>query len=66
MTFKNNQVINQKFTDSEIETLKNIANEVIKSEKVDNLEKNKLVINNDLQNKIHPVEKLISKKNLII
>ena len=43
MTFKNNQVINQKFTDSEIETLKNIANEVIrKSENVDN--KNKLAI----------------------
>ena len=68
MTFKNNQVINQKFTDSEIETLKNIANEVIKSEKVDNLEKNKLDKNNELTKKIkfRTVEKLISKKNLII
>ena len=34
MTFKNNQVINQKFTDSEIETLKNIANDLINSEKI--------------------------------
>ncbi len=37
MTFKNNQVINQKFTDSEIETLKNIANEVIRTEKPESL-----------------------------
>ncbi|PDH55322.1 MAG: hypothetical protein CNE97_03885, partial [alpha proteobacterium MED-G10] len=29
LTFTNNQVINQKFTDSEIETLKNIANDVL-------------------------------------
>ena len=64
VTFKNNQVINQKFTDSEIETLKNIANEVIKSEKVDNLEKNKLVINNDLQNKIQDSRKIDIKEKL--
>ena len=37
ITFKNNQVINQKFTESEIETLKNIASEVIKSEKPENI-----------------------------
>ena len=44
MTFKNNQVINQKFTDSEIETLKNIVNEVIKSETPEDFDdKNKLV-----------------------
>ena len=64
VTFKNNQVINQKFTDSEIETLKNIANEVIKSEKTDNLEKNKLVINNDLQNKIEDSRKIDIKEKL--
>ena len=64
VTFKNNQVINQKFTDSEIETLKNIANEVIKSEKTDNLEKNKLVINNDLQNKIQDSRKIDIKEKL--
>ena len=64
VTFKNNQVINQKFTDSEIETLKNIANEVIKSEKADNLEKNKLVINNDLQNKIQDSRKIDIKEKL--
>ncbi len=64
VTFKNNQVINQKFTDSEIETLKNIANEVIKSEKADNLEKNKLVINNDLQNKIEDSRKIDIKEKL--
>ena len=64
VTFKNNQVINQKFTDSEIETLKNIANEVIKSEKNDNLEKNKLVINNDLQNKIQDSRKIDIKEKL--
>ncbi len=64
VTFKNNQVINQKFTDSEIETLKNIANEVIKSEKTDNLGKNKLVINNDLQNKIQDSRKIDIKEKL--
>ena len=52
MTFKNNQVINQKFTDSEIETLKNIANEVIKSETSENVDnKNKLAKTNELTNK---------------
>ena len=52
MTFKNNQVINQKFTDSEIETLKNIANEVIKSETSENVvNKNKLAKTNELTNK---------------
>ena len=52
MTFKNNQVINQKFTDSEIETLKNIANEVIKSETSENVDnKNKLANKNELTNK---------------
>ena len=52
MTFKNNQVINQKFTDSEIETLKNIANEVIKSETSENIDnKNKLAKTNELTNK---------------
>ena len=51
MTFKNNQVINQKFTDSEIETLKNIANEVIKSETSENVvNKNKLAKTNELTN----------------
>ena len=39
VTFKNNQVINQKFTESEIETLKNIANEVIKSEEPESFDK---------------------------
>jgi murein DD-endopeptidase MepM/ murein hydrolase activator NlpD len=34
LTFKNNQVINQKFTESEIETLKNIANDVLNLEKI--------------------------------
>ena len=52
MTYKNNQVINQKFTDSEIETLKNIANEVIKSETSENVDnKNKLAKTNELTNK---------------
>ena len=52
MTFKNNQVINQKFTDSEIETLKNIANEVIKSETSENVDnKKKLANKNELTNK---------------
>ena len=52
MTFKNNQVINQKFTDSEIETLKNIANEVIKSETSENVDnKKKLAKTNELTNK---------------
>ena len=52
MTYKNNQVINQKFTDSEIETLKNIANEVIKSETSENVvNKNKLAKTNELTNK---------------
>ena len=37
VSFKNNQVINQKFTESEIETLKSIANEVIKSEETESL-----------------------------
>ena len=66
VTFKNNQVINQKFTDSEIETLKNIANEVIKSEKVDNLDKNKLVKNNELtnKNKIQDSRKIDIKEKL--
>ena len=52
ISFKNNQVINQKFTESEIETLKNIANEVIKSEKPDNVEKvNELIVKNNQNNK---------------
>ena len=34
VTLKNNQVINQKFTDSEIETLKNIAKDVLNSERI--------------------------------
>ena len=52
MTYKNNQVINQKFTDSEIETLKNIANEVIKSETSENVDnKKKLANKNELTNK---------------
>ena len=38
LTFTNNQVINQKFTDSEIETLKNIANDVLNSEKIETKE----------------------------
>ena len=39
VSFKNNQVLNQKFTESEIETLKNIANKVIKSEESQTLNK---------------------------
>ena len=39
VSFKNNQAINQKFTESEIETLKNIASKVKKSEESKSFDK---------------------------
>ena len=73
LTFKNNQVINQKFTESEIETLKNIANEVINTEKSESFQNiDEIIVKDDHQNrdyiqdsgKINVKEKLDNIKNL--
>ena len=73
LTFKNNQVINQKFTESEIETLKNIANEVINTEKSESFQNiDEIIVKDDHQNrnniqeigKIDVKEKLDNIKNL--
>ena len=73
VTFKNNQVINQKFTESEIETLKNIANEVINTEKSESFQNiDEIIVKDDHQNrdhiqdsgKIDVKEKLDNIKNL--
>ena len=73
VTFKNNQVINQKFTESEIETLKNIANEVINTEKSESFQNtDEIIVKDDDQNrnniqeigKIDVKEKLDNIKNL--
>ena len=73
ITFKNNQVINQKFTESEIETLKNIANEVINTEKSESFQNiDEIIVKDDHQNrnniqeigKIDVKEKLDNIKNL--
>ena len=73
LTFKNNQVINQKFTESEIETLKNIANEVINTEKSESFQNiDEIIVKDDHQNrdhiqdsgKVNVKEKLDNIKNL--
>jgi len=75
ITFKNNQVINQKFTDSEIETLKNIANDLINSEKIrtennyhnEKITNEKIVENekNNPETRIDVKEKLDNIKSLV-
>ena len=67
VTFKNNQVINQKFTESEIETLKNIANEVIKSEEPESFDKgNEIFVQEkkNYENKIQEEGKIDIKEKL--
>ena len=63
VSFKNNQAINQKFTESEIETLKNIASKVKKSEesksfnKVNELDKADQLIVGTKQEDISKIQK---------
>ena len=73
VSFKNNQAINQKFTESEIETLKNIASKVKKSEesksfdKVNELDKaNELIVGTKQEDisKIQEGEKIDIKEKL--
>ena len=73
VSFKNNQAINQKFTESEIETLKNIASKVKKSEesksfdKVNELDKaNELIVGTKQEDiiKIQEDEKIDIKEKL--
>ena len=64
ITFKNNQVINQKFTESEIETLKNIASEVIKSEKPENIKEIDELIVKNKENKIQEEANIDIKEKL--
>ena len=67
VSFKNNQVINQKFTESEIETLKSIANEVIKSEETESLNNSDEFIvktNQNEKKKIQEEDKIDIKEKL--